>query len=87
MDVETSAVLLDDGVFIALKNQDPTGIEMKSLELAYTSLEEFGVDLSVHKESMEKRGIKEDEIIEAKVLDTDGIRKLINSVEAVVTFT
>ena len=36
---------------------------------------------------MEKRGIKEDEIIEAKVLDTDGIRKLINSVEAVVTFT
>jgi len=87
MDVDTSAVLVDDGVFAAIKGQDPSVIEMQSLELAYKSIGEFGAKLYIHKESMEKRGIKKDEIIEANMLDTDALRKMINEADAVITFT
>ncbi len=87
MEVDTNVVLVDDGVFIAMKGQDPSEIEMQSLELAYTSIGEFGAKLYVHKESMEKRGVKEDEIIEANMLNTDGLKKIINEMDAVITFT
>jgi len=87
MGVETNAVLLDDGVFVALKGQDPSVIEMQNLEKAYNSLKDFGAKLYIHKKSMEKRGIKEDEILEAEVINTDTLRKMINETDAVITFT
>ncbi len=86
MGIETHAVLIDDGVFVAKKGQNPSKIEMQKLEDAYKSLSDFGAKLYIHKESAEIRGVSQEETIEAEWIDTLRLKELINSVDAVVTF-
>lgn len=84
--VETHAVLMDDGVFVAKKGQNPSKIEMQKLEDAYKAVSDFGAKLYIHKESAEVRQVSQEETVEAEWIDTPKLRELINSVDVVVSF-
>jgi tRNA 2-thiouridine synthesizing protein C len=86
--VETSCLLMGDGVYIALREQKPENIDMQSLERAYRSLSEFGVKVYAFKDSLSERGIDEEELIETDgILDQEMARKLIDDHHCVITFT
>jgi len=88
LDVETHAVFMDDSCFTLLKGQEPEGIHMGDLSKAISPMIEFEVSVYVVKESLEERGIKEEELIEndeIKLISKTELSKLIT--EADVTFT
>ncbi len=87
MGIETKAVFVEDGVYSIVKNQNPEGIDMHPIVEAYKQVKEFGAELYVHKESLEERGLSPDELIEAKVINTEELRKLIEDTDKVITFT
>lgn len=61
---DVSVVFLDDGVFQLKKGQDTTDSEMKNFSPAYRALEMYDVEkLYVEKESMDARGLTEDDLI------------------------
>ncbi len=61
---DVSVVFLDDGVFQLKKGQDTTDSEMKNFSPAYRALEMYDVEkLYVEKESMDVRGLTEDDLI------------------------
>ncbi len=86
MGMETYGVLVDDGVYVALKGQRGDILEMHNLDEAYEQLEEFDAELIIHKESMEERGLTEDMLIKGKIVDTEELKKIINSAKFVVSF-
>jgi tRNA 2-thiouridine synthesizing protein C len=86
-DIAVEAVLMDDGVYAALKGQKPNKIGMSSLERAYGGIKEnFNVPLFVHQESMERRKISAGELIAAQEITTAEIRGKIAEAKAVLTF-
>ncbi len=86
-EMQVEAVLMDDGVYAALKNQKPNKIGMPSLEQAYKGIEsQFDVPLYVHTESLYDRGIKEEEIINCNKISADGIKEKIREAKSVLTF-
>ena len=64
LDVETHAVFMDDAVYTLLKGQMPEGIHMGILSKAIDPMIDFEVSVYVVKESLESRGINEEELIE-----------------------
>lgn len=61
---DVSVVFMDDGVFEIVKGQDTTGIEMKNFSNTYKALEMYDVEkLYVSKESLEQRGLTEEDLI------------------------
>lgn len=86
MGVETHAVLVDDGVLVALKGQDPSVLEMHKLEDAYSQLADFGAKLYVHLPSLAERGLLQEDCIGVKFLSDDKLRELIWKVDHVITF-
>ena len=86
-EMAVEAILMDDGVYAALNEQKPRKIGIASLEKAYRDIEsKFDVPLYIHLESLEKRGIGENDVVPAKPIDTAGIRKKISQADAVLTF-
>lgn len=61
---DVSVVFMDDGVFEILKGQDTTGIQTKNFSNTYKALEMYDVEkLYVAKESLEQRGLTEEDLI------------------------
>lgn len=61
---DVSVVFIDDGVFEIVKGQDTAGIEMKNFSNTYKALEMYDVEkLYVSKDSLEERGLTEDDLI------------------------
>ncbi len=85
-EISVHLVLCQDGVFAALKNQDPKSIQMKSMEEVYKNISSMGINLYIDRKSMEERNIKEDEIVSAKIIDEEELKNLINSADTVLTF-
>jgi sulfur relay protein TusC/DsrF len=86
-EMQVEAILMDDGVYAALKNQKPKKVGMPSLEQAYKGIEsQFDVPLYVHAESLKERGIKETEIINSHRISTDGIKEKIKEARSVLSF-
>lgn len=55
---------VDDGVYQLMKDVDTSGIEMKNFSKTYRALEGYDIDkLYVERESMELRGLTEDDFI------------------------
>jgi tRNA 2-thiouridine synthesizing protein C len=61
---DVSVVFMDDGVFEIVKGQDTTGIQTKNFSNTYKALEMYDVEkLYVAKESLEQRGLTEEDLI------------------------
>ncbi|MHA2061863.1 MAG: DsrE family protein [Candidatus Sifarchaeia archaeon] len=88
LDVETHAVFIDDAVYTLLKGQEPEEIHMGNLSKGVGPMIEFEVRVYVVKESLEERGINEEELIEndeIKFISKTELGKLI--AETDTTFT
>ena len=78
--MEADVLLLGDGVYAALKGQKPGGsVDYPNVgELSYLIFPESKI--FVHSKSMEKRAIKEEDMVEAaQVIDDIGLSKLLLS--------
>lgn len=88
LDVETKAVFLDDAVYTLLKGQEPEEIHMGNLSKGVEPMIEFEVRVYVVKESLEERGINEEELIENDEIQFISKRELSKLIaEADATFS
>jgi len=61
---DVSLVFMDDGVYQLKKDQDTTAIGMKNFSKTYRALDGYDVEkLYVEKESMDERGLTEDDLV------------------------
>jgi tRNA 2-thiouridine synthesizing protein C len=87
--VPLKVLFVDDGVFVLVKGQDPSALEMKSMGEGVKMLEENGLEeVLVCRESLKERGIDEKDLIDAKiaVVDKKEVNRLLRSAGIVLPF-
>ena len=84
---DVSLAFLDDGVYQLKKSQDTTGIGMKNFSNTYRALDDYDVEkIYVEKESLEARGLTEDDlIIPVEVKSTKELRDIMAQQEVVIS--
>ena len=71
-DQDVCMAFLDDGVFQLLQGQDTASVDMKSFSPAYRALGDYDVTrLYVERESLEDRGLSEDDLMPLTWEDED----------------
>ena len=87
-DQDVSLVFLDDGVYELVKGQDTAGIGIKNHSKTYRALEGYDVEkLYVERESMEARGLSEDDlIVDVEVLGSAEMAALMAEQDVVLSF-
>ena len=87
-DQDVSLVFLDDGVYELVKGQDTKGIGIKNHSKTYRALEGYDVEkLYVERESMEARGINEDDLlVDVTVLSSAEMGALMEEQDVVLSF-
>ena len=87
-DQDVSLVFLDDGVYELAKGQDTQGIGIKNHSKTYRALDGYDVEkLYVERESMEARGLSEDDlIVDVEVLGSVELGKLMDEQDVVMSF-
>ena len=71
-DQEVSLAFLDDGVFQLTRDQKTDGIGIKNFSPTFRALGDYDVQkLYVERESLEERGLSEDDLIEVVYEDED----------------
>jgi len=85
---DVSLVFMDDGVYQIKKDQDTAGTEMKNFSKTYRALEMYDVEkLYVEKESMETRGLtEEDFLVDVEVLTSEQIQDLMEDQDVLLSF-
>ncbi|MCR4302193.1 MAG: sulfurtransferase complex subunit TusC [Sulfuricaulis sp.] len=87
-DQDVSLAFLDDGVYQIVKGQHTKPIDVKNFSPAYRALEGYDIEkLFVEKESMEARGLKEEDfIVPVKVIGTQEMTDLMQSQDVILSF-
>jgi len=87
-DQDVSLAFLDDGVFQIVKKQHTKNIDVKNFSPTYRALEGYDIEkLYVEKESMEARGLTEDDfLVEVKVMTKSEMADLMASQDVVMSF-
>ncbi len=87
-DQDVSMVFLDDGVYQLKKGQQTKGVEIKNFSPTYRALEGYDIEkLYVEKESLEARGISEDDLlVDVVVLGRAEMGELMNQQDVVLSF-
>jgi len=87
-DQDVSLVFADDGVYQLKKGQQTKGIETKNFSPTYRALEGYDIEkLYVEKESMEARGLSEDDLlVDVTVLSSAEMGKLMAEQDVVLSF-
>jgi tRNA 2-thiouridine synthesizing protein C len=87
-EMDIVAVFVDDGVYVALKNQQPDGLDMKPLGDGFPGLAEVGVkEFYVHDASLAERGLSPSDLsIDAAVVGADRIAEVLAGCSAVLPF-
>jgi tRNA 2-thiouridine synthesizing protein C len=83
-DQEVSVMFLDDGVFELTKSHSPAGIGMKNFSPTYRTLGDYEVKkIYVDRDSLEARGLSEDDLVAVAWEDMDTGEERENIVEVV----
>ncbi len=87
-DQDVSLAFLDDGVYQIVKGQHTKPIDVKNFSPTFRALEGYDIEkLYVEKESMEARGLKEEDfIVPVKVIGTQEMADLMQSQDVVLSF-
>tara|TARA_B100001175_G_C19236680_1_gene507994 strand:+ start:268 stop:651 length:384 start_codon:yes stop_codon:yes gene_type:complete len=87
-DQDVSLAFIDDGVFQLKKEQDTAEIYTKNFSKIYSALEMYDVEkLYVEKESLESRGLTEDDLsVDVKIINSKEMKKLIIDSEVIFNF-
>lgn len=86
-DQDVHLAFLDDGVWQLKKGQDPAAVDMKNFSKTYRALEGYDIEkLYVEKESMEERGLTEDDLlVDVMVIPRAEMATLMDSMDVVLT--
>jgi tRNA 2-thiouridine synthesizing protein C len=86
-DQDVSVVFADDGVFQLKKGQDTKGVNMKNFSPTFRALEGYDVEkLYVEKESLEARGLTEDDlVVDVEILNSEELSKIMAAQDVVIT--
>jgi tRNA 2-thiouridine synthesizing protein C len=87
-DQDVSLAFLDDGVYQLVKGQHTKGIDVKNFSPTYRALEGYDIEkLYVEKESMEARGLKENDfIVPVKVMSVQELADLMLTQDVIMSF-
>ncbi|HLD14860.1 MAG TPA: sulfurtransferase complex subunit TusC [Burkholderiales bacterium] len=87
-DQDVSLAFIDDGVYQVVKGQHTKGIDVKNFSPTFRALEGYDIEkLYVEKESMEARGLKEDDfIVPVKVVSAQEMADLMETQDVVLSF-
>lgn len=87
-DQDVSLAFIDDGVYQVVKGQHTKGIDVKNFSPTYRALEGYDIEkLYVEKESMEARGLKEDDfIVPVKVVNAQEMTDIMETQDVVLSF-
>ena len=87
-DQDVSLAFLDDGVYQVVKGQHTKPIDVKNFSPTYRALEGYDIEkLYVEKESMEARGLKEEDlIVPVKVVNAQEMADLMESQDVIMSF-
>ena len=87
-DQDVSLAFLDDGVYQVVKGQHTKPIDVKNFSPTYRALEGYDIEkLYVEKESMEARGLKEDDfLVPVKVISAQEMADLMQSQDVIMSF-
>jgi tRNA 2-thiouridine synthesizing protein C len=87
-DQDVSVVFLDDGVYQIRKDQDTSAIGTKNFSKTFRALEMYDVEkLYVEKESMQARGMTEDDLnVPVQVKTSAEIGRLMEEQDVVLSF-
>ena len=87
-DQDVSLAFQDDGVFQLKKGQQTKGIETKNFSPTYRALDGYDIEkLYVEKESMEARGLTEDDLlVDVTVMSKEEMGKLMDEMDVVLSF-
>lgn len=85
---DVSVTFVDDGVFELVKGQDTADSDMKNFSPTYRALEMYDVEkLYVSKESMEARGLNEDDlIVDVEMKSADELADLMEEQDVILSF-
>lgn len=85
---DVSLAFIDDGVFQLKKDQDTSDIHTKNFSKIYKALEMYDVEkLFVEKESLDKRGLTEDDLsVDVEIINSSEMKKLITDSEVMFNF-
>jgi tRNA 2-thiouridine synthesizing protein C len=86
-DQDVSVVFADDGVFQLKKGQDTAGINMKNFSPTFRALDGYDVEkLYVEKESLEARGLTEDDlVVDVEVLNSEELSRIMAAQDVVIS--
>ncbi len=87
-DQDVSLAFLDDGVYQLKKGQQTKGIDTKNFSPTYRALEGYDIEkLYVEKESMEARGLSEDDLlVDVTVLSRKEMGELMEEQDVLLSF-
>ena len=87
-DQDVSLVFMDDGVYQLKKGQGTKAVGMKNFSPTYRALEGYDIEkLYVEKESLESRGLtEEDLIVDVEVLTSEEMATLLDEQDVVLSF-
>ena len=85
---DVSMAFLDDGVYELVKGQQTKAIEMKNFSPTYRALDGYDVEkLYVEKESLEVRGLSEENlIVPVQVLNAGQLGELMQQQDVIISF-
>jgi tRNA 2-thiouridine synthesizing protein C len=86
-DQDVSVVFIDDGVYQLKKDQDTTGVNMKNFAKTFRALDGYDVEkLYVEKESLEARGLTQDDlIVDVEVLESKELGEIMAAQDVVIS--
>ncbi len=87
-EMEVDVLFIHDGVFVALKDQNPEAIEMKDLGAVIPGLKEIGIEkFFVCGESLKERNMTVDQLtIEATVCNPDNFEQVLSEYDHIIPF-
>ena len=87
-EVKVEVLLIHDGVFLAVKDQNPEGIEMKALGAVLPDLDEMDINkFYVCGESLKERNITVDQLtVEAEVCTPDNFEEKLTQFDHILPF-
>lgn len=84
---KATVLLIDDGVYMAVKGQDSTALGLPNFLKYIGDLRELQGSIMVLKDSLEKRNLSEGQLAEGvKVINLEGLCQEIKSHQATLTF-
>ncbi len=85
-ETDVDLVLIEDGVYGAIKDQSPETIQMKPISEVYKNIADYKINLFLDRDSIQERKLKSEELIEATLISNEELRAKIKEADVILNF-